>query len=111
MSEKKLKCFVIMPFAQSSDEHTEEYWTNHFYKFLKPEIEKIPSLKASRSDELRGDILKKIINDIYNSYVVVADLTDHNSNVFWELGIRQSFKYRTITTAEEGFTKKLLYCD
>ncbi|MFX1503911.1 MAG: hypothetical protein ACFFDH_23315, partial [Promethearchaeota archaeon] len=102
MPEQKLKCFVIMPFSRSSDKHTEYYWTNHFNDFLKPEIEKIPVLKAVRSDELRGDILKEIINDLYNSYIVVADLTDHNPNVFWELGIRLSFRYRTITIAEKG---------
>lgn len=27
-------------------------------------------------------------------------MTDHNSNVLWELGVRQSFKNRTITIAE-----------
>ena len=62
MTEKKLKCFVIMPFSQSSIEHSEDYWTNHFHKFLKPEIEKIPTLEVFRSDELGGDIKKKIIN-------------------------------------------------
>ena len=34
--------------------------------------------------------------------IVVADLTDHNSNVFWELGVRQSFKNGTITIAEDN---------
>jgi len=29
-------------------------------------------------------------------------LTDYNPNVFWELGVRQSFKHNTITIAEEG---------
>lgn len=102
MSKNKLKCFVIMPFSRSSEIHSEEYWTNHFNNFLKPKIEKIPALEAFRSDELRGDILKEIINDLFNSYIVVADLTDHNPNVFWELGVRLSFKYRTITIAEKG---------
>jgi hypothetical protein len=102
MTEDKLKCFVIMPFSESSEDHDEKYWTNHFENFLKPEIEKVPNLNAQRSDELRADILKQIILNLYDSFIVVADLTDRNANVYWELGIRQSFKVKTITIAEEG---------
>jgi hypothetical protein len=102
MTEDKLKCFVIMPFSKSSEEHDEKYWTNHFDNFLKLEIEKVPNLNAQRSDELRADILKQIILNLYDSFIVVADLTDRNANVYWELGIRQSFKFKTITIAEKG---------
>jgi len=102
MTEDKLKCFVIMPFSKSSEEHDEKYWTNHFEDFLKLEIENVPNLNAQRSDELRADILKQIILNLYDSFIVVADLTDRNANVYWELGIRQSLKVKTITIAEEG---------
>ncbi len=102
MTEDKLNCFVIMPFSKSSEEHDEKYWTNHFENFLKPEIEIVSKLNAQRSDELRADILKQIILNLYDSFIVVADLTDRNANVYWELGIRQSFKVKTITIAEEG---------
>ncbi len=51
MPEKKLKCFVIMPFSQSSNGHTEQYWTSHFHNFLKPEIEKIPALETYSKKE------------------------------------------------------------
>lgn len=91
-----------MPFSKSSESHTEEYWTSHFENFLKLEIEKIPNLEVHRSAELRSDIIKEIIKDLYLSDFVVADLTDHNPNVFWELGVRQSLKYGTVTIAEDG---------
>lgn len=94
-------CFVIMPFGETTKNHTETYWTNHFENFLKPLIEENKEFEARRSDELRGNIVDKIIFDLVNSSVVVADLTDKNPNVFWELGIRQSFKHGTITIAEE----------
>jgi hypothetical protein len=51
---------------------------------------------------LTGDILKQIINDLIVSELVLADLTDANANVYWELGVRQSFRNGTITIAEEG---------
>ena len=102
MTEDKLKCFVIMPFSESSEEHDEKYWTKHFENFLKKEIENVPNLYAQRSDELRADLLKQIILNLFDSFIVVADLTDRNANVYWELGIRQSLKVKTITIAEEG---------
>ena len=102
MSEDKINCFVIMPFTDTTPEHTEKYWTEHYENFLKPLIEEVPNISAHRSEALRGDILKQIINDIVFSPIVVADLTDKNVNVFWELGVRQSFKHGTITIAEEG---------
>lgn len=102
MPKKHKRCFVIMPFSQTSEKHTEEYWTKHFESFLKPLIEGIPELEAHRSEPLRGDVLKQIITNLVVSPIVVADITDMNPNVFWELGVRQSFKHCTVTIAEEG---------
>lgn len=100
--EVKQKCFVIMPFDQTIEEHTKEYWDNHYEKFLEPLIESGHPLKAERSTALRGDILRQIITDLVTASIVVADLTDANPNVYWELGIRQSFKHGTVTIAEDG---------
>ncbi len=98
----KQKCFVIMPFYGSSEKHTEDYWTKHYEDFLKPLIESTHPLVAERSCPLRGDILRQIITDLVTTSIVVADLTDANPNVYWELGVRQSFKHGTITIAEDG---------
>jgi hypothetical protein len=91
-----------MPFSRTIAKHPKSYWTKHFQSFLKPLIGEIPGLEARRSTPLRGDILREIITTLVTSRVVVADLTDLNSNVFWELGVRQSFKHGTVTIAEEG---------
>ena len=102
MSTNRETCFVIMPFSKTTDEHTEDYWTHHFEDFLKPLIEEKTNLEARRSKVMRGDILREIITDLVVSRVVVADLTDNNPNVYWELGVRQSFKHGTVTIAEAG---------
>ena len=102
METKRDTCFVIMPFSKTTEEHGEDYWTEHFENFLKPLIEENPSIEVRRSEALRGDILRQIITDLVTSHVVVADLTDNNNNVYWELGVRQSFKHGTITIAEYG---------
>ncbi|GAI91081.1 unnamed protein product, partial [marine sediment metagenome] len=101
-SEVKQKCFVIIPFSKTTDEHTEEYWTKQYETFIKPLIESGHPLVAERSAPLRGDILRQIITDLVTAPIVVADLTDANPNVYWELGVRQSFKHGTITIAENG---------
>ena len=100
--EAKQKCFVIMPISKTSDKHTKEYWTNHYKTFIKPLIESRHPLRAKRSAPLRGDIVRQIITDLVTIPIVVADLTDANPNVYWELGVRQSFKHGTITIAEYG---------
>jgi hypothetical protein len=100
--DKKKRVFVIMPFSKTKEHHTDEYWTRHFNSYLKPLIEKKNNLEAFRSQPLRGDIATQIITDLVNSDIVVADLTDHNPNVLWELGVRQSYKECTLTLAETG---------
>lgn len=100
--EEKKKCFVIIPFSQSRPEHTKAYWDNHFNNFLKPLIESAAPLTAYRSYPLRSDIVEQIVKDLITVPIVVADLTDANPNVYWELGVRQSFAYGTITIAQQG---------
>jgi hypothetical protein len=95
------RCFVIMPFSETKGHHTEEYWTRHFDSYLKPLIEEVDGLEAFRSEPLRDNIAQ-IITYLTHSDVVLADLTDHNPSVLWELGVRQSFKHSTITIAEVG---------
>lgn len=90
-----------MPFSKT-EHHSEQYWSRHFTSYLKPLIEKFDKIEVFRSEPLRGDISSQIITDLVNSDIVVADLTDHNPNVFWELGVRQSYKHCTITIAEQG---------
>jgi hypothetical protein len=96
------RCFVIMPFSRTSEIHTKEYWSYHFENRLKPLIESCSGLEAFRSEALRQDIVRQIVNDLVFTPVVVADLTDSNSNVYWELGVRQSFCHGTVTIAEEN---------
>lgn len=91
-----------MPFSQTKEHHTEQYWARHFNSYLKPLIESSGNLEAFRSQPLRGDIANQIITDLVHSDIVVADLTDHNPNVLWELGVRQSYRQCTVTIAEMG---------
>jgi hypothetical protein len=97
--EEKKNCFIIMPFSATKS-HDKIYWDDH-YKYLDSLLTEFP-LKVHRSEALRGNIIGQIISDLVTSHLVVADLTDFNANVFWELGIRQSFRHCTITIIEES---------
>ncbi len=90
MPAKKQKlCFVLMPFK---DELKDVYW-----KAIKPACEKA-AYNSLRVDELKGvyNINRKIIRHIFSSSAIVADLTEWNPNVFYELGVAHAIDNKTI---------------
>ena len=92
-------CFVIMPFSTTADNHTTEYWTKFFFDFIKPAVEK-HGYTCDRSSADPGNIMKKIVNQLVTSDVVLAVLTDYNPNVMYELGTRHATKRGTIMIIE-----------
>jgi len=54
-----------------------------------------------RSTARRGNIVAAIIEALRDAYVVIADLTDQNPNVFYELGVRHTLTNRTILLAQD----------
>ena len=94
-------CFVIMPFS-TTHSCTEDEWTSIFENLLKPAVEAAGlDYQCHRSVATRGNIVGRIVQDLNDSYVVIADLTDHNANVFYELGVRHALKNRSIILAQE----------
>lgn len=94
-------CFVIMPFSATTS-CTEEEWTLIFEALFEPAIEGAGlDYECRRSVATRGNIVASILQELKESYVVLADLTDHNANVFYELGVRHSLKDRTILVAQK----------
>jgi len=94
-------CFAIMPFSATSS-CTEDEWTLIFDAVIKPAIEGSGfEYECHRSIATRGNIVALILQELKESYVVIADLTDQNANVFYELGVRHSLKDRTILIAQK----------
>ena len=99
MVKKKL-CFVIMPFSATKRCTTEE-WTEIFENVHKPAI--IGSrlgYKCERSKIRTGSFIKDILMQLNQADVVLADLTDMNPNVFYELGVRHTLRTRTILVSQ-----------
>lgn len=80
-------CFIVMPFSSEELNDVYEY-------FIKPSIEKECALRCERGDDLFGSnvIMEDIRKSIEKSRLIVADLTDRNPNVFYEVGIAHTLK-------------------
>ena len=96
----KNTCFVIMPFSATSST-TEKEWAYIYEKIIKPAVEDSGDFECKRSNATRGNIMKEIIVALNDSDLVVADLTDHNPNVCYELGVRHGLKIGTILLAQK----------
>jgi len=95
-------CFVIMPFSQTASCDQQD-WTWIFENLFKPAIEGAGlDYECKRSVATRGNLVALILEDLRDSYVVLADLTDQNANVFYELGVRHCLKDRTILLAQRN---------
>jgi len=95
-------CFVIMPFSTTAS-CTKEEWTWIFENVFKPAVEGAGlDYQCRRSVATRGNIVASILEELNDAYIVLADLTDHNVNVFYELGVRHSLRDRTILVAQRN---------
>lgn len=94
------KCFVIMPFSKTTEEHDEKYWTV-FFGILKRIMERY-GYSCSRSETGPYRLFSNIVKELESSDIVIAVLTDLNANVWYELGIRHAFKTGTIMLMQKG---------
>jgi len=105
-SESLKICFVIMPIGKG--EIYEEY-LYRYEKIIKPAVEgfRIDGkriYKSIRADFLSqtGSITRIVIEYLFTSDIVIADLSDLNPNVFYELGVRHALSNKTILIAQKG---------
>ena len=75
---------MLMPFNSDFD---------YIYGVIKQDLNDNGFI-CNRADEIAGSkpILNKILMEILKSRYIIADLTNYNPNVFYELGIAHSFK-------------------
>jgi len=75
--------FVVMPFKDDL--------TRSYNEVIKPTLEAEGCI-VKRADEFTShqNILKDIISGIFNADLIIADLTEHNPNVYYELGVAHS---------------------
>lgn len=88
-NQKEKTCFVICPIGEINSK--ERSYSDKILKYLiEPVIIKNGYSKPIRADKISdpGIITSQVIDHLINSDLVIADLSNHNANVFYELAIR-----------------------
>lgn len=84
---EKKKVFMIMPFQEQFFE---------VYEMLKMEFSDSFEFSNAGDEGNQQNILKDIVQPIYEADIIIADLTGLNPNVMYELGLAHSFNKKTI---------------
>jgi len=100
---KELKdCFVISPIGES-DSTTRKRSDKVLKHIITPSVSSF-DYKPIRADQISepGIITTQVIQYIVEAPLVIADLTDRNPNVFYELAIRHAIKKPLIQLIKKG---------
>lgn len=95
-------CFVISPIGKDGTEDHSRFKDIFEYIIKKAVKDSGYELRVIRADDINraGSFIKDILENLHNSFVVIADLTGQNPNVFYELGVRHCLSARTILIAQ-----------
>lgn len=99
MNRPKSTVFVIMPFA-------DEY-TAGFRDVIQPAVERAGMHCVRADQDPQGDILEMMFERIFDSPVLIADISGANPNVFYELGVSHCVGVKTVTVSREDFMDHL----
>jgi len=104
MPETDNDCFVIGPIgAEGSPERTHADWL--LQGIIHPVFEKdFPGWKVERADKITapGMVSSQIITRLHDVALVIADLSFHNPNAFYEMSIRHSVGNQIIHMIRKG---------
>lgn len=97
-------CFVIMPFSERLSNRPKGFFDEVFESLIKAAAEQA-GFDVSTANKDGSDVIQStIINQLMDADLVIADLTDHNPNVLFELGFRmaQEKPVAIIKTSDTG---------
>jgi len=100
--EKEKVCFVIAPIgAEKSEIRTR---SDQVLKHVITPAVKECGYKAVRADKISepGIITSQVIQHLLNDPLVIADLTGHNPNVFYELAVRHAARKPCVHIIQKG---------
>jgi len=100
------QCFVVMPFGKKTlDNGTEIDWDVHYNLVIKPIVDDL-RMTCIRADQIYGSgttgLMDRIWRGIQEAEVIVADLTDRNPNVLYEVGLSHVIGKKIIITTMSG---------
>ncbi len=101
MSQEK-RCFIIAPIGKPYSEIRKR--SDQLFKHVIRHVSKECGYTPIRADQISesGIITHQIIVHIVEDPLVIADLTGHNANVFYELALRHATRKPVIQIIEKG---------
>lgn len=86
----RLKAFVIMPFVERDITHAPGFFAEVLRSLITPAA-KEANFTVRTANRQGSDLIQStIVNDLLEADLVIADLTEHNPNVLFELGMRMA---------------------
>jgi hypothetical protein len=86
--DSKLQCFVIMPFTERDGPHAKGFFNEVLQSLIVPAGREAGFTVRTANRQGSDVIQSTIVNDLLEADLVVGDLTEHNPNVLFELGLR-----------------------
>lgn len=87
----KLVAFVAMPFAEKTGKYEQGYFDEVLKHLIVPAAVKA-DFNARTAKKAGSEVIQStIVNDLDSADLVIVDLTEHNPNVLFELGMRIAF--------------------
>lgn len=83
-------CFVIMPFSERDDRHQTGFFEEVLAQVFTPAATSVGFTVRTAKRQGSDVIQSTIVNDLLEADLVLADLTEHNPNVLFELGMRMA---------------------
>lgn len=104
------RCFVIMPFSEKQPSRSKGFFAEVFDSLIKPAAEAAGFDVVTANKDGSDVIQSTIIDELMDADLVVADLTDHNPNVLFELGVRMS-QDKPVAIIKTGDTGRIFDVD
>ncbi|HHO8696183.1 TPA: hypothetical protein ACRYAA_005678, partial [Klebsiella pneumoniae] len=89
--QSKLIAFVAMPFSEKTSNYPHGYFDEVLKHLITPSAVKA-GFNAKTAKKAGSEVIQStIVNDLDAADLVIVDLTEHNPNVLFELGMRIAF--------------------
>lgn len=97
-----LTAFVIMPFVERDAAHSKGFFAEVLRSIITPAA-KASQFNVKTANRQGSDLIQStIVNDLMDADLVIADLTEHNPNVLFELGMRMAEDKPVVLIKSEG---------
>lgn len=85
-----IKAFVIMPFVEKTADRPKGFFAEVLRSLITPAAVSA-GFNVETANRQGSDVIQStIVNELLDADLVIADLTDHNPNVLFELGLRMA---------------------